>query len=41
MIWTTQVPTKLGWYWFRFGPIDEPVMFCISASHIREASFGR
>ena len=27
--WTTEPPTKLGWYWFRFGPIDEPVMFCI------------
>jgi hypothetical protein len=27
--WTTEKPSKPGWYWFRFGPIDEPVMFCI------------
>ena len=27
--WTTEQPTKPGWYWFRFGPIHEPAMFCI------------
>jgi hypothetical protein len=29
MIWTSETPTKPGWYWFRFGLIDEPVMFFI------------
>jgi hypothetical protein len=29
MTWTTEKPTGPGLYWFRFGPIDEPVMFCI------------
>lgn len=28
--WTTEKPTEPGWYWFRFGPIDKPVMFWIS-----------
>ena len=27
--WTSEQPIKPGWYWFRFGPIDEPVMCCI------------